>query len=212
MLLTVFMIYFAWNYNTLRGADCSCFPWLKRAVGPNFFIGDALMLLAALLAGWWSRRPGGLRQAGAALGVIAVFAGILYGYQATHAGGLRAPAVVVVDERPYALDDGRVFLFFFDPECAHCNAAAKDFATYHWKPGIRLLAVATTQPQWGQIFLTRTGFPAKLTVSVVPLRGVFKFTDPPYAVALDGGRLQQELRFFDDVEPRKTLKSIGWIE
>ena len=44
-LLVAFMGYFAIHYNALRGADCSCFPWLKRVVGPGFFVGDAVMLL-----------------------------------------------------------------------------------------------------------------------------------------------------------------------
>src|SRR6516162_2381562 len=29
-LLLAFLGYFAIQYNTLRGADCSCIPWLKR--------------------------------------------------------------------------------------------------------------------------------------------------------------------------------------
>ena len=38
LLLLVFLVYFAAHYNDLRGQDCSCFPWLKRVVGPGFFI------------------------------------------------------------------------------------------------------------------------------------------------------------------------------
>ena len=48
-LLLAFLGYFAIQYNTLRGADCSCIPWLKRVVGPGFFVGDGVMLLMALL-------------------------------------------------------------------------------------------------------------------------------------------------------------------
>ena len=40
------------NYNTLAGKDCSCFPLVKRSIGPGFFIGDMVMLLMAALAGW----------------------------------------------------------------------------------------------------------------------------------------------------------------
>src|SRR4030081_1432787 len=35
-LLVVFMAYFGINYTALHGEECSCFPWLKRAVGPGF--------------------------------------------------------------------------------------------------------------------------------------------------------------------------------
>src|SRR5436305_5929951 len=61
VLLVVFVIYFGINYNTLRGQDCSCFPWLKRAVGPAFFIGDGAMLALAVAAGVWAKRAQGLR-------------------------------------------------------------------------------------------------------------------------------------------------------
>ncbi len=33
LLLVAFMLYIGYYYNVLRGAECSCFPWLKRAVG-----------------------------------------------------------------------------------------------------------------------------------------------------------------------------------
>src|SRR6266567_8860208 len=34
-LLASFMVFIAIHYNELRGAECSCFPWVKRAVGPG---------------------------------------------------------------------------------------------------------------------------------------------------------------------------------
>lgn len=211
-LLLFFMAYFAINYKALAGADCSCFPWLKRVVGPGFFAGDAGMLLLAALAGIWARPSRCLRQAGVVLGAIAVLAGAMYGYQATRGGGVVAPPTVSVDGKPFALREGKVFLFFFDPECAHCFAAAKDFATYHWKGGVQLVSTPVVNPKWGAIFLERTGFQSKWTPDQKVLREAFRFTDPPYAVTLDNGRLVKALQFFDETEPRKTLKAMGWIE
>jgi uncharacterized membrane protein/thiol-disulfide isomerase/thioredoxin len=214
-LLLVFMAYFAVNYRTLQGGDCSCFPWLKRVVGPGFFAGDAGMLLLAVLAGLWSKPSHAWKQAAAVLVSIAIFAGVLYGYQAMRGGGVVAPPSVTVDGKPFPLREGKVFVFFFDPECAHCYAAAQDFSTYHWKNGIQLVsvvAVPVVHPQWGEMFLRRTGFSSKLTLDKEVLRGAFKFTDPPYAVTLDNGRLVKALPFFDETEPRKTLKAMGWIE
>ncbi len=211
-LLVVFMIYIGVNYNALHGADCSCFPWLKRLVGPGFFVGDAAMLLLTLPAGLWSKPSRRWEYAVAALVAIGVLAGSIYGYDATRGGGVVAPAAISVDGKPFPLRAGRVFVYFFDPECAHCYAAAKDFATYRWKTGVQLVATPTTQPQWGAVFLKRTGFNARLTFDTKPLREAFRFTDPPYAVALEEGRLKQALRFFDDVEPRQSLKALGWIE
>src|SRR5579863_6058496 len=66
-LLIAFMIFIAMNYNALRGAECNCFPWVKRAVGPGFFIGDGFMLALAVIAATWSRRPADLGRAMAIL-------------------------------------------------------------------------------------------------------------------------------------------------
>ena len=212
VLLLVFMAYFAANYKALMGSDCSCFPWLKRVVGPGFFLSDAGMLLLAVLAGLWAKPSQAWKPAAAVLAVIAIFAGALYGYQATRGGGVVAPPTVIVDGKPFSLREGKVFVFFFDPECAHCYGAAKDFATYHWKSDIQLVATPVVNPQWGAIFLKRTGFNSKVTRDQKVLRDAFKFTDPPYAVALENGRLVKPLPFFDDAEPRATLKAMGWIE
>src|SRR5712671_6539421 len=70
VLLLAFLAWFAINYTALRGAECSCFPWLKRAVGPGFFIGDGIMLALAVCAGLWSKRPTGLRTAFLILGAV----------------------------------------------------------------------------------------------------------------------------------------------
>src|SRR5215831_16041719 len=78
-LLVFFLGYFALNYGALRGQDCSCFPWLKRVVGPGFFIGDGAMLALAIAAGVWARRPRGLRAAALISGAVAVCALVSFG-------------------------------------------------------------------------------------------------------------------------------------
>jgi hypothetical protein len=110
------------------------------------------------------------------------------------------------------LIEGRVLLYFFDPECAHCDQAARRMATHAWKADARILAVPTTQKQWGAAFVRETKLPAALTLDSAPLREVFKFTDPPYAVALRDGRQQEALPFFDEKEPETTLRRLGFIE
>jgi len=90
-LLLAFMAYFALNYNLLRGAECSCFPWVKRVVGPEFFMGDGLMLLLALCAGVWSKPSGSLRSALVIAGVVTVFAFVSYGVEAVRQTGTRSP-------------------------------------------------------------------------------------------------------------------------
>src|SRR5690242_15994424 len=125
LLLVAFMIYMGVNYTALKGADCSCFPIVKRVVGPMFFIGDAALLVAAMAAGIWSKPPGGLRSAFVILGAVAVFAGVSYGVTAARETGTKAPDTITVDGKPYSLQHGKILLFYFDPECIHCLNAGK---------------------------------------------------------------------------------------
>ena len=50
-MLVAFMIYVGYNYAALQGEECSCFPWIKRAIGPGFFLADGFMLLATYTPG-----------------------------------------------------------------------------------------------------------------------------------------------------------------
>ena len=38
------------------------------------------------------------------------------------------------------------------------------------------------------------------------------FVDPPYGVALDNGRPKAVVSTFDDSEPARTLRSIGYVQ
>src|SRR5579871_2278530 len=107
LLLIVFMLYIGANYTTLAGKDCSCFPLVKRTIGPGFFIGDGAMLLLAAIAGWWSRPSENVRAALVVLGAIAVFAGVSFGINSVRETGIKAPPSITVDGKPFRLDDGR---------------------------------------------------------------------------------------------------------
>jgi hypothetical protein len=205
------MIYIGVNYQALAGEDCSCFPWLKRAVGVEFFVSDALMLVAAVIAGLWARPSESLRQALLVLAAVTVFAGAVYGMTKARQTGIEAPAQITVDGKAFNLQQGRVFLYFFDPECSHCDTAARKLQTHAWQD-VRIVAVATANPQWGPQFLSATGFKAKLSPDSASLREIFKFTDPPYGVALEHGRQRAAFTFFDKLEPETGLRQMGWIK
>src|ERR1035437_7829386 len=88
LMLVAFMGYLGIRYQALVGRDCSCFPWLKRTVTPALFAEDGAMLVAALVAAWFSRKPTSLRFPAIALAVVSVFAGASFGYNSMHQSGI----------------------------------------------------------------------------------------------------------------------------
>lgn len=210
-MLAGFMLYIGANYGTLAGKDCSCFPLVKRAIGPGFFVGDAVMLLMAVLAGWWVRQSDNIRAALVVLGAVLVFAGVSFGVNATRQSGLRAPATILVDDKQFSLEQGEVFLFFYDPECLHCDAAARRMSKLNWK-NTRVIAIPTHDPQFAAAFLHDTGLNAGTSNDVQLLRSTFKFVDPPYGVALERGRQKAAIASFDESELAATLRRIGFVE
>ncbi len=211
LLLLAFMGYIGLNYNALAGKECSCFPLVKRAVGPGFFVGDAVMLALAAITSAWAARPHGVRGALVMLGVIAVFAGVSFGINENTHSGIQAPASIRVNGQPYSLERGDVFLFFYDPECMHCDAAARRMAKYNWKD-TKVIAIPTNDPQFAASFLHDTGLKALTSVDVDPLRRIFKFVNPPYGVALHDGRQKADVPDFNESEPAKTLRQIGFVQ
>jgi uncharacterized membrane protein YphA (DoxX/SURF4 family) len=212
LLLIVFMIYIGINYSALLGKECSCFPWVKRTIGPGFFAGDAAMLLAALLAGWWARPSSGLRGAVLILALVATATGASFGLATTRLSGTKAPDVITVDGKPFSLQRGRIFLFFYDPQCSHCESAARRMSKFNWKSDVTVIGIPTNMPQWAESFLTDTGFKAKTSLDLDLLKKTFPYGDPPFGVFIENGREQAPVPHYDDPEPSETLKKLGLIE
>lgn len=211
LMLVVFMAYIGVNYGALAGKECSCFPIVKRSVGPGFFLGDAVMLLMAIVAALWSPPPAGVRPALVALGAVAVFAAVGYGVNAARQSGMEAPPSITVDGQLFNLRQGRVFLFFYDPECMHCDAAARRMAKLSWKD-TKVIGIPTRVPQFAQAFLHDTGLRAATSNDVALLRKTFSFVDPPYGAALENGRVKATVTNFDESEPARTLVPAGFAE
>jgi len=174
-LLLAFLGYFAVQYDTLRGADCSCIPWLKRVVGPGFFVGDGVMLLMAVLAGLGSRRPEGKRAVVLIAAAVTVFAGVSYGVGAARETGTRAPESIVVDGRPYSLEHGKIFLFYFDPACMHCFESAQRMSKLNWGE-TRVFGGPIAQLQVATQFMQDTVFHMAITADRDKLKAVFHRT------------------------------------
>ena len=209
-LLIAFMIFIGINYNALRGAECSCFPWVKRAVGPGFFIGDGIMLALAVLAGVWARRAQSMRYAMLILGAVTLFAAGSYGVAAMRQTGTKAPDTVTVNGKPYSLQEGQILIFYFDPECLHCLDAAKRMSKLNWGD-TRIVAVPINVPQFAQGFLDDTHLNAVLSNDLPQLKKIFPFVSAPAGVALVNGREKMALTQFEEPEPAGTLKKLGFI-
>jgi uncharacterized membrane protein YphA (DoxX/SURF4 family) len=209
-LLVVFLGYFAIQYNALRGADCSCIPWLKRVVGPGFFVGDGVMLVMAVLAGLGSRRPEGKRAVVLIAAAVTVFAGVSYGVVAARETGTRAPESILVDGRPYSLEHGKIFLFYFDPACMHCFESAQRMSKMHWGD-TQVVGVPISQVQFATQFMQDTGFHMAITTDRDKLKTVFPYAGVPAGVAIENGRQKAALVKFDGEEPAATLKQLGLI-
>ncbi len=210
LLLLVFVAYFAANYGALRGQDCSCFPWLKRVVGPGFFIGDGAMLALAGVAAAWARRAGGLRNAAIIAGAVTVFAMVSYGVEIARQTGAPAPASIVVDGQPFDLSRGKVFLFFFNPACTHCAASARKMAALDWG-ATTVIATPVELSQFAGQFLAETGLRARVSTDFEKLKGPLGYRAYPFGAVVIDGRERSTITSFDGEEPAATLRRAGLI-
>lgn len=211
LLLAAFLLYIGVHYNALRGEDCNCFPWVRRAVGPAFFLSDLAMLALAVVAGRWAEPARDRRRALVLAAAVALGAGISLGAAAWRQSSVSAPPSILVEGRPFSLERGRVFLYFFDPECSHCDRAARAMSRLRWRDVTRI-SVPTAQPQFARQFVDATGFRSLISSDAARLRQAFSFADPPYAVALEDGRVRAAMSRFDAGEPEQTLRRLGFIE
>jgi len=156
LMLAAFMIYIGVLYDRLLGEDCNCFPWIRRVVGPVFFIGDGAMLVLALFAGWWSEKSYGWRRTGEIFLCVLVVAAASYAATSYRRGRTDVPEIAVVDGKPLNLQNGRVLLYFFDPECTHCYAVAREMARRSWG-STRIVVLATREQRFTSSFLADTG-------------------------------------------------------
>lgn len=211
-LLVFFMLWIGYYYKVLVGQDCSCFPIIKRAIGPAFFAEDGGMLLLAIVATAWSSASTSLRVPAIAFASLALLAGVSFGVNAAERTHVQVPTVIV-NGKPDTLAQGKVFLFFYDPVCMHCDAASRFMSKLNWG-NTKIVAIPTNDPQWAGSFLHDTGLKASTSLETAKLRKVFKFTDPPFGAALVDGQIKQTFTAlqFTPPAPEADLKKIGFVQ
>ena len=212
--LMIFFIGWIWyHYQALAGKECSCFPIIKRTVGPGFFVSDGVFLLFGIVAFGWSRAMPNMRGAVLAFVSLVVLAGASLGVNAALRHNVQVPNPVIVDGKPADLTHGKVFLFFFDPQCSHCLAAGKFMSTLNWGD-TRIVGIPTQMPQFAKYFLEDTHLKAATSSDLDKLRKAFPFVDPPYGVALDDGQVKEtfEQARFNEPLPAPDLKKLGFVK
>ena len=145
------------------------------------------------------------------LGTIAVFASVSFGVAAVRQSGARAPDTIQVEGRPYSLDRGKYFLFFFHPACSHCLAAAKRLAGLTWNE-TQVIAIPVEQPQFADGFLSETGLHAIVTSDFEKLKAALGYTAYPFGAAVVNGRAKATLTNFETADPAEALRPLGLVK
>jgi uncharacterized membrane protein YphA (DoxX/SURF4 family) len=210
LMLVAFMIWVGYYYQALQGQECSCFPWIKRAVGPGFFVGDGLMLACAVGAGYWAKwNTDWVKPAVLAIALTVVGAGNYAWSLSKQTGAVAPESVQLADGTTHNLRQGRQLIYFYDPQCMHCFHAAQAMSKLDFA-GTTTIGVPTEVKQFAQQFLKDTGFKAKVTNETDKLKKVFPFGDPPFLVLVDNGRQKAAINKFDEPEFTQRLVDSGF--
>src|ERR1039458_3515356 len=124
--------------------------------------------------------------------------------------GTGARRNILEDGRPYSLQRGKVFLFYFDPACMHCFASAQGMSKLHCGD-TRVVGVPISQGQFATQFMQDTGFHMAITTDRDKLKEVFPYAGVPAGVVIENGRQKAALAKFDGEEPAASLKQLGPI-
>ena len=196
-LLAIFTAYFAINYETLKGADCSCFPWIERTVGPAFFWSESVMIALSLAAAWFAPP---MRKLGTAVKAVAAIAAVSFVALAIDKLGPQldadVPASIQTDAGEFSLHQGKVFLYFFNPLCPHCEDAAKRMSQLTWKAAY--VAVPTQDAHFGPGALDVLATAMRFGGRADDLAGL----DLAYAPPFDNERVRRRFAFMDPAGDR----------
>jgi hypothetical protein len=212
-LLIFFIGWIGFYYRSLVGQECSCFPIIKRSIGPMFFWSDGVMLLFGLMVWLWSPRVKQFLVPVAVLAALTLITSGSYAWNRSQIVHAQIPNPVIVDGKPVDLSRGKVFVFFYDPSCMHCDAAARFMAGFDWQ-GTRVVSIPTVNPQWAASFLHDTKLKAGTSLEVGKLRKTFTFVDPPYGVALNDGVVKETFgqAAFTAPSPKAQLEKLGFMK
>lgn len=214
LLLLVFMVYVGINYEPLRGADCSCFPWVERAVGPVFFWSDGAMVVLSLLAAWFAPKMAAFGQLkGLVIGIAVLSIGALGWDKLGPQPGADVPATIMVAGEEYELREGRKLLYFFNPTCLHCLDVGLALSKYEFDADF--IGIPTQDPDLAPGFLQDAELTGKVKLSsdLDLLKQTFPFDDVPYAATVEDGVISHRFPMIELEEPEmgETLRELNVV-
>ena len=144
---------------------------------------------------------------------VFLLAGVSYGVNAASRSHVQIPTPVVVDGKAQNLAQGKVFLFFYDPECSHCDQASKYLSTLQWAD-TRIVAIPTHDFQFAADFLRDTHLKAGTSLEVAKLKKAIPFVDPPFGVALVDGQAKATFAQtqFNQPLPAPDLRKLQFVK
>ena len=110
-----------------------------------------------------------------------------------------------------AISEGKVFIYFYDPECMHCLDAGERMAHLNWG-STKFVGQPVVRPQFAPAFMERTGLKGATANDFPLLKKTFPYTSTPAGVAIVNGREVASLSRFDSPEPATTLKTLGFAQ
>jgi hypothetical protein len=139
-----------------------------------------------------------------------VFAAASLGVALGAQKGTKAPASITVDGKPFSLQQGKIYIFYFDPECLHCLDAARKMSKMNWGD-TKIVVVPVRVPQFAHEFLHDASLSAGVSNDLDLLKKTFPYVSTPAAVAIEDGREKAMISQFEDIEPEPTLKKLQFI-
>ena len=96
-----------------------------------------------------------------------------------------------MEGKPFSLQEGKIYIFFFDPSCLHCLNAARKMATMNWGD-TKIVVVPSVTPQYAHQFLQDARLTAGVSYDLDLLKKTFPYVSTPAAVAIEDGREKAE--------------------
>ena len=124
---------------------------------------------------------------------------------------MKAPDTVTVNGQPYPINHGKVFIYFYDPECMYCVEAGERMSKLDWG-NTKFVGQPIINPQFAPAFMEKTGLKGVTASNFSTLSKTFSFKAKPYAGAIEDGRQVAAFTQFGAPEPSIKIQTLGFAK